>query len=72
MEANLSGFLLHLASVVVHPDAAKCNELGPGIVCIRESLYIFSNSASLAMPHGTGVHTAGSIHFCILATRVPF
>ncbi len=36
------------------------------------SLYIFSNSASLAMPHGTGVHTAGSIHFYILATRVPF
>jgi hypothetical protein len=38
--ANLSGVLLRLASVVVHPDASKCNELGPRIVCIREFLHI--------------------------------
>jgi hypothetical protein len=42
MAANLSssGVLLRLAPVVVHPDASKCNELGPRIVCIRESLHI--------------------------------
>jgi hypothetical protein len=38
MAANLSGVLLGLASVVVYPDASKCNELGPRIVYIRESL----------------------------------
>jgi hypothetical protein len=42
MAANLSssGVLLRLAPVVVHPDTSKCNELGPLIVCIRESLHI--------------------------------
>ncbi len=40
MAANRSGFLLRLASVVVHPDASKNNEPGPSIVCVFESLHI--------------------------------
>jgi hypothetical protein len=30
------------------------------------------NSRSLAKPLGTGVHTASTIHFCMVTTRVPF
>ncbi len=53
MAANLSGVLLRLASVVVHTDASKYNELGPRIVA-SENLCIFClNSASLAKQHGT-------------------
>ncbi len=40
MAANLSGVLLRLASVVVHPDASKNNEQGPSIICILEPLQI--------------------------------
>ena len=40
MEANLSGVPLRRSSVVVHPDASKCNELGPRIVCVFELLRI--------------------------------
>jgi hypothetical protein len=50
MAANLSGVLLCLASVVVDPDASKCNELGPRIACIRESLHIVLKSTSHAKP----------------------
>jgi hypothetical protein len=40
MAANLSGILLRLTSVVVHPDASKNNEQGPSIVCVIEPLHI--------------------------------
>ena len=40
MTANLSGVALRRSSVVVHPDASKCNELGPRIVCVFGPLHI--------------------------------
>jgi hypothetical protein len=67
MAANLSGVL---ASIVVHPDAPNV------MIWVQESLasenlcIFVSNSGLLAKQHGTGVHTAGSIHFCMVATRV--
>ncbi len=40
MAANLSGVLLRLASVIVHPDTSKNNEPGPSIVFAFEPLHI--------------------------------
>ncbi len=42
MAANLSGVLPRLASVVVQPDASKCNDLGPkNRLHLRTSAYCF-------------------------------
>jgi hypothetical protein len=70
MAANLSGVLLslRLTSLVVHPDASKCNELGPRIVCIRESLHVVSH-ASFARQHCTP-SLQGVDEWCVVAPQI--
>jgi hypothetical protein len=71
MAAKLSGGLLRLASVVVHPDPFKNNEPGPSNVCAFEPLHIVLKSLSPAKPPGIAVQSASSIHFFMAGTQVP-